>query len=236
MGNTLLSYAPLGTSWRKSEQPGIDGLYWEFVGLGYCQKLTPDAFVDKLFGRLQRGWQAAVVGKTNLRAADWIAESMVELRIPPSVAPIDELVALYIAPRRATLAARPGATTTLAALRAQGYQLGLISNTIWPGRAHRADLASLELLDYFDELSFSGDLGLWKPAPEIFLRTAEALGASASETLFVGDSPQEDILGAQAAGMRAVWVQTPEFALGNVQPDGQITSLSELPALLEAWR
>jgi FMN phosphatase YigB (HAD superfamily) len=44
------------------------------------------------------------------------------------------------------------------------------------------------------------------------------------------------VLGAQAAGMRAIWSQTPEFALGDVRPDGQIGALRELPALLEAWR
>ena len=49
--------------------------------------------------------------------------------------------------------------------------------------------------------------------------------------MFVGDSPQEDILGAQAVGMQAVWVRSPEFPLGDVQPDAIIDDHS---ALLEA--
>lgn len=236
MGNTLLSYAPPGTSWRASEEPGLDGLYWEMIGLGQCQKLSRDAFVDRLFRRLEAGWRAAVAGQANLRAADWIAASLQELKVPPTIAPIDELVALYIAPRRATLCARPGAAQTLAALHEAGYRLGLISNTAWPGRFHTADLASMKLLPYFDKLTFSSDAGVWKPAPAIFHSTAEALGASPQETVYIGDSPEEDILGAQAAGMRAIWVETAEFPLGTVRPDGQIAHLRELPALLESWQ
>jgi HAD superfamily hydrolase (TIGR01509 family) len=236
MGNTLLRYDPPDLRWRACEEPGIDSLYWELIGLGYCQKLSRDAFVDRLFNKLQQGWQAAVAGQANLRAADWIAGCLKELRVPPDVVPIDELVALYIAPRRKTLHANPGAAETLAQLREQGYRLGLISNTVWPGRFHSADLASLELLPFLEHLTFSGDAGLWKPFPAIFQTTAEALGANPAETVFVGDSPQEDILGAQAAGMRAIWMHTTEFPLGTVQPDGQITRLSELPPLLEGWR
>jgi HAD superfamily hydrolase (TIGR01509 family) len=236
MGNTLLQYAPPTVSWRASEEPGIDGLYWEMIGLGYCQKLSRDAFVDRLFQKLQAGWQAAIAGKTNLRAADWIASSLSELKVPRNLVPIDELVALYIAPRRATLCAKPGARETLATLHEEGYRIGLISNTAWPGRFHMADLANLELLPYLHHLTFSGDAALWKPNPAIFQATAEALEASPTETVFIGDNPQEDILGAQAAGMRAIWVETPEFPLGTVQPDGQVAHLAELPALLEAWR
>ena len=62
-----------------------------------------------------------------------------------------------------------------------------------------------------------------------------ALGATPAETVFVGDSPREDILGAQRVGMRAVWVRSREFPLGDVQPDGIIEALPELLPILDRW-
>ena len=46
-----------------------------------------------------------------------------------------------------------------------------------------------------------------KPSPEIFENTLKALGVSASETVFVGDTLDADIEGAKAVGMKAVYIE-----------------------------
>jgi putative hydrolase of the HAD superfamily len=61
--------------------------------------------------------------------------------------------------------------------------------------------------------------------------------------LFIGDNPVDDVVGAQALGMRTVWVNrkgTPweEQADGvpkGVTPDAEMTSLESLPALVAQW-
>ncbi|MDQ1562703.1 MAG: hydrolase / 5-amino-6-(5-phospho-D-ribitylamino)uracil phosphatase [Actinomycetota bacterium] len=52
----------------------------------------------------------------------------------------------------------------------------------------------------------------------------------------IGDSLENDIAGAHAAGITSVWLNRTGEALpsGAVEPDHVIASLSELPALLRA--
>lgn len=53
----------------------------------------------------------------------------------------------------------------------------------------------------------------------------------------VGDWPEYDIIGAQAAGMRGVWKTNgrPRSGPAGFAPDGVITQLAELPALIQSW-
>lgn len=83
-------------------------------------------------------------------------------------------------------------------------------------------------------LFVSETFGSKKPARAIFDAAAAHLGVSPAQILFVGDNPAVDILGAQAAGMKAAWLHRnqpwPEELDG--EPDFVIGSLSELAALL----
>jgi putative hydrolase of the HAD superfamily len=49
----------------------------------------------------------------------------------------------------------------------------------------------------------SGAHGKTKPHPAIFLAALEQLGVTAEEAAMVGDSPEDDVDGAKALGMRA---------------------------------
>ena len=68
-----------------------------------------------------------------------------------------------------------------------------------------------------------------KPSPAIFAAALDLVGVLAPETVMVGDSPDDDIRGARACGMRAILVDR-----AGEHPDEpeRIRSLSELPALL----
>jgi putative hydrolase of the HAD superfamily len=92
---------------------------------------------------------------------------------------------------------------TLKALRAQGLKLGLITNgpTIWQERK----ITSMGIAPLLDTLLISGSEGIEKPDPRIFARALERCDLSAGEAIFVGDNPDADIRGAQAAGLRPVW-------------------------------
>jgi len=90
---------------------------------------------------------------------------------------------------------------TLAALRRQGLKLAVISN--WDGRL-RPLLHNLGLAPEFDLIVISAEQGIHKPAPEIFARAVAALGVPAAAALHVGDSAEEDLLGARQAGLQAL--------------------------------
>jgi putative hydrolase of the HAD superfamily len=76
---------------------------------------------------------------------------------------------------------------------------GLISNSWGEGLSY--DTSMLEEL--FDGIVISGDVGMHKPEPEIFLLGAERIGVAPAECVFVDDL-RENCAGAEAVGMTAV--------------------------------
>ncbi len=66
--------------------------------------------------------------------------------------------------------------------RAAGIATGLLSNSWGTGRYPRARLAEL-----FDAVTISGEVGLRKPAPEIYVLAAERLGTDPSDCVYVDD-------------------------------------------------
>ena len=112
----------------------------------------------------------------------------------------------------------------LAALREHGLKIGLVSNT---GR-DLEEFVSHHALDV-DAAVGSGAHGKSKPHPAIFLAALDALDVGAEEAAMVGDSPEDDIAGAVALGMRAFLVDRegrfPEAV-------GRLPDLLALPAAL----
>ncbi len=90
---------------------------------------------------------------------------------------------------------------TLNALTSTGKRLAVISN--WDDRLAPL-LEALNLAQYFDSLSISWDHGAAKPSPDLFRAAVDALGVSPENILHVGDSENEDYLGATHAGLKAV--------------------------------
>ncbi len=236
MGGTLMRFIRPGSgSWRELEDPGIRGIYRYLVEQGHPIGSHEDDFVEAMFLRLAEGWEQATGGHINLRAVDWIAAGAADHALTLDEAALLSAARMYARPMRQGVSATPGAVETLATLRERGYRIGLISNTIWPSELHLEDLEEIGVLPYLDHMIFSGELGIWKPNAAIFRHSLEALGAPPEQAIFVGDSPHEDIRGAQAVGMRAVWVRSVEFPLGDVQPDGLVETLPELLPMLEQW-
>ncbi len=120
----------------------------------------------------------------------------------------------------------PGAHHTLRTLRRHGLRLALVSNSGFsPGDAMRTVLDQLDIGRYFTAQIYSDETGAWKPDPRMFDEALFALGTGPSDTLFVGDRPAADIVGAQAFGIgmtalvgdRSLPGVRPTFALPGVQ-------------------
>jgi putative hydrolase of the HAD superfamily len=73
-------------------------------------------------------------------------------------------------------------------------------------------------------------VGCKKPDPRIFQAALDALGATAEEAVFVGDSLPRDMAGARAMGMRHVWLRPETSANGDpcCAEDSVISRLSDL--------
>jgi phosphoserine phosphatase len=97
----------------------------------------------------------------------------------------------------------------------------------------REKLAGAGLSDRFAVVVASGDLGVGKPAAEIYACTLRLLGADRSSAVMVGDSYANDVEGARGAGLRAVWLDRGREGGGEGE---RIESLAALPALLRGER
>jgi putative hydrolase of the HAD superfamily len=112
---------------------------------------------------------------------------------------------------------------------AMRYTLGVITNG-------NADVRRLGLADYFRFALCAEELGIGKPDPHPFQTALQHAGVEAEQAVHIGDHPGDDIAGAHAAGLRAIWFNPQGKPWeGEQLPDAQIRSLAELPALLERW-
>jgi putative hydrolase of the HAD superfamily len=131
------------------------------------------------------------------------------------------------------LAPFPGATEALGGLRDR-CRVGLVTDG--DPRIQRSKLRALGLLDAFDVVVFSDELGRErrKPHPAPFRAALSALRVAPERAVYVGDRPDKDVAGAHAAGMRAIRVLTGEYAEvpnGCVQPVATVRSVVEAIAL-----
>jgi putative hydrolase of the HAD superfamily len=98
-----------------------------------------------------------------------------------------------------------GAPGVLSELEAQGFRMAVICNTgRTPGKVLRIILERLGMGKHLSVQTFSDEIGLRKPRPEIFEKTLAELGVKPSEALHVGDTLASDVVGARGIGMRAV--------------------------------
>ena len=122
----------------------------------------------------------------------------------------------------------PEARPALNALRRE-YVLIAVTNG-------NADLERIGIHDLFHDFVSASIAGAAKPARQIFDVAVEAGGATAAQTLHVGDHPEYDVNGARDAGLKSVWVNRAGNAWPNEfpRPDGIVEHVGQLTALLEA--
>ncbi len=97
----------------------------------------------------------------------------------------------------------PEAKEMLDALKAKGYRLFAASNSF--GHLQRRRLERAGILSYFEDTYISMDIGYDKPDIRFFEEALRRCGLQPNEVLMIGDSMTTDILGAQAAGMDALF-------------------------------
>lgn len=104
------------------------------------------------------------------------------------------------------LALYPGALDMLRTLKGQGMRIILLSNA--QSCYTRPELEALGLDDIFDDVILSSDEGVRMPSPSIFQYALRAANVPADRVLMVGNDERCDVLGAKAAGIDAVYLDT----------------------------
>lgn len=110
----------------------------------------------------------------------------------------------------------PAAMATLQRTHEMGLKVGLICNTsVTPGTALRQLLTDWGLDRLLPVQVYSCEVGIRKPAPEIFQEAARRLEVPVGAMLHVGDHAVNDVQGALGAGAQAVQVG-PDLLLERV--------------------
>jgi putative hydrolase of the HAD superfamily len=238
LGSTLI-YSESDHQWGPLLPRMRQDLLRHLQACGY--QLDPQAFLNRLSANY------AVFDQQ--RQTDWVEytttyilqRTLAELDAPP---PAPEVLAgalqAYYAYSETQWRVMPGAHATLSQLQAAGLRLAIISNAGDDGNVQRLiDQAGLR--PYFDPILVSAAVGLRKPNPKIFERVLTAWGLEPAAGVMVGDTLGADILGAQLAGLRHVWLTAHadhaanQAHRGNIVPEAEVASLPELIPLLRAW-
>ena len=110
------------------------------------------------------------------------------------------------------------------------YNLYILSNGFQELQCHKMRSAGID--HYFKKVVLSDDIGVLKPWPEIFHFAMSATQSELRESLMVGDSWENDIMGAQGVGMHQVFYNVTGRTEFPFKPTYQITDLKELLQLL----
>lgn len=114
-----------------------------------------------------------------------------------------------------------GAREVLTELRGRGLKIGVLSNTL---PSVERTLQELGLAELVDVALASCTLGVHKPAPEAFLRSAQALGVEPHEVLFIDDK-LENVDAARAVGMQAAQIDLRGSAAGAIYSLREVLAL-----------
>jgi HAD superfamily hydrolase (TIGR01509 family) len=116
-------------------------------------------------------------------------------------------------------------------LKTLGLRIAVVSNSNGTLCAHFERIGLSRSVDCVVD---SAEVGIEKPDPEIFERTLARLGARRETTVHVGDLYNVDVVGARAAGLRAVLLDPLDLYEG--ESCERVRSLDELATLLADGR
>ncbi|MBI4311370.1 MAG: HAD family hydrolase [Chloroflexi bacterium] len=178
-----------------------------------CSRLIEwdnDGDVDRasLYARALKAWPE--IGGTPSEWVDWETQA-----IGSAIEPDDEVLLF------------------LARLREFQIPWGIVTNG---GARQRLKLAAAKLDGITPFSLVSSECGMRKPEPAIFREAMRRLGLVPAETvLFVGDDPDNDIVGAQGVGMATAWVRRGrQYPHGMPAPNMLIDRVNDLrPVLLQ---
>jgi len=137
----------------------------------------------------------------------------------------------YDAIRLEGLELYPDAVPVLKQLHGR-YHLAIITNGF--AETHEKKIEHLGLVKFFDNVILAGEMDLIKPDPAVFRHAMEVADVGPEESVMVGDRYNRDILGAHAAGMRAILIKVWDEPIPNGArpPEATIDSIGELPQAL----
>ena len=159
----------------------------------------------------------ALVAESHRRQTEPLLAGWLRAAVPDLADQSVESIEDAIWPAIVTLEPRAGIVTVLSALARDGIVVGAVSNAAFSGRVLELELKRHDLADDFRFVLTSADVGSRKPAAPIFDAAVAQLRVAPADVWFVGDTYDEDIVGARAAGLTPIWFTDERLELSSVE-------------------
>ncbi len=196
----------------------------------FCHSLGISAF-ECLWGRFEGEGEFRQLRNWALDFRERVFDHALRKQMIESSEGARELAEAFGRERRLLQRLMPEARETLTRLVTK-YSLGMLTNGA-PDLQREKIIAS-GLGSLFSAVVISGEYGIGKPRPEIFLHLVDRLGVTSSESVMVGNSVERDIAGARNSGITSVWLKVAgSEEPAAVESDFCIKGLVELPGLLD---
>jgi putative hydrolase of the HAD superfamily len=123
----------------------------------------------------------------------------------------------------------PQVIETLASLK-EKYHIGLISDAQWVFT--EPELRMLGLDHLFEVILLSSRFGYKKPDARLFREALRRIGVSAEESVYIGDNPPKDMVGAKSTGMKFILFQSEWCSCEGFTPDAWLGQYADLPGII----
>ena len=238
LDDTLIDWSNVEGDWESRDRQHLRGVF-DFVNDDMQVLPNFDALVSAFRLGMRDAWE---VGRTTLRAPHLgriLTDALVTAGAGDRILNERACLEAYNWHAASGVVTFPDVPDALSLLQNCDIRVGIVTNAHQPMWMRDLELEHFGLLDYFPDCRLSAaDAGYLKPHPNIFQQALACLDVNANEAVFVGDNPVADVAGAQGAGLRAVLRvrhPSPPMLSGLISPDHTVSSLQELPDVLDGW-
>lgn len=234
LDDTLIDWSQPALTWEEFTRPMTDNVHRHLVAAGHPLP-EEDVFYERFRQEVEDEWEQAREAWMGASFGEALRRTLQIFDIDEGRVDLEELMRVYNWQPMPGVTLYEDALQVLAELRRRNYKLGLITNSFLPMWMRDVELRHYDLIDFFEARLTSGDAGYIKPHPEIYRQMLGMLDATPEASVFVGDRPQNDIAGANEAGLISVLIDPPHLAreVNEHVPDFTIERLGELVDVLE---
>jgi FMN phosphatase YigB (HAD superfamily) len=238
LDDTLLDWSTFEGDWAQMEQGHLENVF-RYISSELHPLEDAAAYYAEFRSRTIEAWSSA---RDTLRAphlGNVLIDAATALGVPADKLDLRRVLEVYAWDAVAGTGMFPDVPDVLRLLIDNNIKIAIVTNAYQPMWIRDVEIATHGILPFFPDCRVSAaDVGYLKPHPTIFETALNCLGVAPHEAVFVGDDPEADVAGSQAAGLRGVLrysARQRQFFDTPIVPDARIHSFVELPPLLDRW-
>ena len=234
LDDTLIDWAEVSDTYKEYIHPRVSRFHDFLTDKGY--ELPPVADFQSIHDQaIFDTWEEAKKTWVIKSYGEILGQVLLNLGVIVEGIDVDELLRIFSCDAWPGVVNFPDTIPVLEELRRRGYKIGLLTNSMLPMWMRDVELETYQLLPYFDARVTAADVGYMKPHPNIYHVLLDMMKITPDQAVFVGDRPNNDIVGANAVGLISILMDPPHLQreLNGVIPDHTITALGDLLPLLE---